>query len=171
MQKIDSFSRLKLFRGENLFFKSHFFPLILHLFQQKTSNIKEYDHLTEQTDHHNIQPCNDTLQRANQMLLRALNGVFLRKTQKINNCFVNQVICKDYTKGERKRHFGSPTHLAHVKWDLRSGHDHAVDRCETRNVPTMGYINTAAQFFVTHFSAFQPCFFISPSIFGPTIGL
>ena len=171
MQKIDSFSRLKLFRGENLFFKSHFSPLILHLFQQKISNIKEYDHLTEQTDHHNIQPCNDTLQRANQMLLRALNDVFLRKTQKINNCFVNQVICKDYTKGERKRLFGLPILLPHVKQDLGSEHDHAVDRCEARNVPAMGSIDTAAQYFVTHLSAFQPCFFISPSVFGPTIGL
>ena len=154
MQKIDSFSRLKLFRGENLFFKSHFLPLTLHLFYQKTSNIKEYGHLTEQTDHHNIQPGNDMLQRANQMLLRALNGVFLRKTQKINNCFVNQVICKDYTKGERKRHFGLPTLLAHVKQDLGSGLDHAVDQCEARSVLTVWSIDTAAQFFVTHFSAF-----------------
>lgn len=81
----------------------------------------------EETDHHIIQLCNDTHQRANQIFLRALNEVFLRKTQKINNHFVNQVICKEYTKADRKRHFALPTLLAHVKWDLRSGLDHTFD--------------------------------------------
>lgn len=85
------------------------------------------------------------------MLLRALNKVFLRKTQKINNSFVNQVICKEYMKAARKQHFALPTLLAVVKWDLRSGLDHTIDRCEARSVPIIGSMATADQFFVTHF--------------------